>query len=1009
MKRKVLALIMSCMMLVSMAVSAATYSDVPETHDRYEAINMLSSLDIITGYPDGTFQPDKEVTRAEMAALITRMFKLDSTAVTEPPFSDVEVDYWAAANIVAAKNMNIINGFPDGTFRPQDNVTYEQAVKMIVCALNYGTAAEALGGYPGGYITQASKLNILNKAAYGNTSPAPRGIIAQLLFNSLTVERLVAQINADGTINYVKSEGGNSVLEQFQKTKTLTGATVVRTPRVNMEPGVPAIQSVNNDAIYVKTVAGEYIKLNVGSYATAFDFIGQAVDVVYREEEGSDVKTLTSITKSGSVLTYENIKLSNVVSLDATGLTYYTNKENNQTKKLTFSGTTKVIYNERLDTSGFATINADLFSVSDHTYAEGVISVYVGTNTLVKAKSYKNYVVESTNANNEVIKVKGAVVRGVAQSNIDISIPYKETHINETVIKKGNFDFNTGKAVANASNLSSYSGIAKGNIIAVAFNDQDPANRYYEVLVSSSTLSGTVNESTTDDETGRPLVKIGNSASMAVSRDIDRYELAASVQADVNAKFYIDPFNQIGYVSDVKAGDIRLGLPVNVTTGGTGFDKITQLEIYNVATNSVETLRFRDEVSGDPRVNVLKDGSGNLITDSLFKYTLKNGQIDTLEALTAGTDDYTYVAAKSAVTEVPDVKKTSSTNISFDSGKTITYNASTTKIIVIGSLLATETVTPKTGSMTTNTEYTGKVYQMNNKNSSGYNMQYVIIRPFEGLTSTAPTYIVESVGGTVPMGDVNAVTLNVYDFTGTSKSGNGSNIKSLKVTEDVKNALQLKKGDVFSYYSLPTTSGIDIETLRNVYIVARADDIANGTYPTTGHMTATDNAQAATGGYNNNYRFWGIQSNQSTLVGPTSNNVYAYYLGVPMTFITDDSDTFRTLRMAKDNTTKLPILPGDTADIATMEANYDNSDYFYNYEIDSLANIYVYDATASESEKLIQIKGKDQVRTYLDSLETIENNSNNTTKKHDTLLVKAYNTDSTSIALYNLYIIKDAR
>ena len=107
MKQKIFALVLSCMLLVSMVVSAANYSDVPETHDRYEAIDMLSSLDIITGYPDGSFQPDKEVTRAEMAALITRMFNLTSSAVTEPPFSDVATDYWAVSNIVAAKNMKI--------------------------------------------------------------------------------------------------------------------------------------------------------------------------------------------------------------------------------------------------------------------------------------------------------------------------------------------------------------------------------------------------------------------------------------------------------------------------------------------------------------------------------------------------------------------------------------------------------------------------------------------------------------------------------------------------------------------------------------------------------------------------------------------------------------------------------------------------------------------------------------------------------------------------------------
>ena len=170
-------------MLLSMVCSAASYTDVPETHEKYAAINMLSSMDIITGFPDGTFKPDDAVTRAQMAALITRMFNLSNSAVSAAPFSDVATDYWAVSNIVAAKNMNIINGFPDGTFQPEASVTYEQAVKMIVCALNYGTAAEALGGYPAGYIQQASKLNLLKNAASANTEPSPRGIVAQLLYN----------------------------------------------------------------------------------------------------------------------------------------------------------------------------------------------------------------------------------------------------------------------------------------------------------------------------------------------------------------------------------------------------------------------------------------------------------------------------------------------------------------------------------------------------------------------------------------------------------------------------------------------------------------------------------------------------------------------------------------------------------------------------------------------------------------------------------------------------------
>ena len=1003
MKTKVLALVLACLMLLSTPIFAATFTDVPTSHDRYQAIDMLSSMDIINGFPDGTFKPDEPVTRAQMAALITRMFRLEGSIVNEAPFTDVSVTYWAASDIASAKNRGIINGMGDGTFAPEAEVTYEQAVKMIVCALNYGLAAEQSGGYPDGYIQMASRLGILKNASYTQNKPAPRGIIAQLLYNSLNVDMLVPQINADGTVDYVKSESGNNtVSQQFLKTETLKGVTVVRTPRVNLEPGVPAIESVNDNAMFVKKQDNTYIKITVQN-TSAFDYIGQLVDITYKTDaEDPELKTLTNIARNTGVRVYENIKLSDVISLDTASIEYYTDKANDKENNLTFNGTPIVIYNERLHANGIAAINADLV---DSDFVDGVVSVYVsGNQTLVKAKSYKTYVVESLDSKNEIIKVKG----NESQANQDISVPYKDTYLNETVIKKGNFDYKTGKAVANASTLSSYSGISKGNIIAVAMNTEDASNNYYEVLVSTSAVTGSVTEYYTDDVTGRPFIKIANGSTFLLSQELDRYGLSAQVQPEVNAKFHIDPFGEVGYVSNIKAESISIGIPVSVTTGGTGFDKITQLEIYNVDTNRVETLRFRDEVGNDPRVNLLKDSDGNLITDSLYSYTLKNGQIDEFDMIEAGSGDYDYVAAKSTATEVNDIKKTSSTKIEFD-GKQITYNSTSTKVILIGSHYETDTVTPKTTTLTTNTAYTGKVYQLNlKKTGTNYNMQYVIVRPFEGLTKDSPTYIVDSIGSIVPKDDVNVVTLKVYSFTGTSKSGNGAGLDEIVMTQNVVNALDLKKGDVFTYYTIPGTDGIDIETLRNVYILARADEIATGTYPTAGYMEASDNAQAATDGYNRDYRYFGIQNNTSTMVGPDSSSVYNYHMGALLTYITNEEGTERNLRIAKSAATELPILAGDAADIAALEAALDNGDNFNDYDIASLANIYVYDANESGDMKLQQIKGKEEIRSYLENLQTIENNMDNATKKHDTVFVKAHNSTNTN-TLYNLYIIKDAR
>ena len=86
----------------------------------------------------------------------------------------------------------------------------------------------------------------------------------------------------------------------------------------------------------------------------------------------------------------------------------------------------------------------------------------------------------------------------------------------------------------------------------------------------------------------------------------------------------------------------------------------------------------------------------------------------------------------------------------------------------------------------------------------------------------------------------------------------------------------------------------------------------------------------------------------------------------------------------------------------------DNGDNFYDYDLETLANIYVYDANESGDMKLQQIKGKDEIRSYLEDLQTIENNVDNATKHHDTLFVKTH-ISTNSNTFYNLYIIKDAR
>ncbi|MBD2437613.1 S-layer homology domain-containing protein [Nostoc sp. FACHB-110] len=98
-------------------------------------VEALVSRGAISGFPDGTFGPNAPITRAQYASVITKTFGLPSSTTTSR-FKDVKPDFWAAPAIFSAAEQGFISGFPDGTFRPGQNLTRVQAIVSIVNGLN---------------------------------------------------------------------------------------------------------------------------------------------------------------------------------------------------------------------------------------------------------------------------------------------------------------------------------------------------------------------------------------------------------------------------------------------------------------------------------------------------------------------------------------------------------------------------------------------------------------------------------------------------------------------------------------------------------------------------------------------------------------------------------------------------------------------------------------------------------------------------------------------------------
>ncbi|MFM7408425.1 MAG: S-layer homology domain-containing protein [Cuspidothrix sp.] len=106
-----------------------------EGHWAAAFVEALVSKELISGFPDGTFQPATPITRAQYAALMAKTFQLPPSNQLDR-FKDVKSNFWGAKAIASAADRGFLRGFPDGTFRPENNLTKIQALVSIVNGLN---------------------------------------------------------------------------------------------------------------------------------------------------------------------------------------------------------------------------------------------------------------------------------------------------------------------------------------------------------------------------------------------------------------------------------------------------------------------------------------------------------------------------------------------------------------------------------------------------------------------------------------------------------------------------------------------------------------------------------------------------------------------------------------------------------------------------------------------------------------------------------------------------------
>lgn len=172
-------------------VALASFSDVGSNYTYAESIDYAENLDLVSGYPDGTFKPNNAINRAEFTKIIIGA-ALQYNSQQDPsgydiyvpigvPFSDAQSGEWYIPYLRKAVENHIIDGYPDGTFKPADNINFAEAAKIIVNAFGYETTPDTKTWYKP-YVEKLAEMNAIPTTISGFDYKISRGEMVEMMY-----------------------------------------------------------------------------------------------------------------------------------------------------------------------------------------------------------------------------------------------------------------------------------------------------------------------------------------------------------------------------------------------------------------------------------------------------------------------------------------------------------------------------------------------------------------------------------------------------------------------------------------------------------------------------------------------------------------------------------------------------------------------------------------------------------------------------------------------------------
>jgi len=593
-----MAIVFAMVLATMVPAFAAVAPDVKGT--KYEdAAELLGALGIMVGDAEtGNFRPEDTIIRSEFAKVAVAALGLSDIAAGynhRTKFNDVVEGHWGQGYINVAADQGLVIGDPEGTFRPDDPITYAEAVTVLVRVIGHEPAALASGGYPTGYLVVAAQNQMTKNAIGSANEPAKRGIVAQLVYNALSID-LMEQVGFGSDVTY-----------EVQKDKTLLSSKLnVEKLEGQITANKYTALTSNNSSLHEDEVRINGETYKVGA-TNAKELLGYHVTYYVKEIDHEDVliAVIPNRNKNNVVTVQaENIDESTTSSVFA----YWIDKDNDDDpEELDIASDAKVIYNGKAKSLAEANLKP----------ASGKV-VLLDNNSdekydIIFVTEYEIKIVKNVNENLNKVYFK---------DNTSLKLDPEDDKIDFNIIKDGK-EIELGD-------------LEEWNVLSIAKSEDE---KLINIYVSDDKVVGKVTEADEDSNDPSESRYFINGKEYRLAANLDN----SDIDLEDEGTFYLDIDGKIAAVDTTSTASENYAYLINAASVGGisgGYEyKLLNAKGEMVIFQTAEKVRFNNSRIDDDAVFSALTTNGS-VNRQLITFELdSSGKIDRIDTAANGEDE----------------------------------------------------------------------------------------------------------------------------------------------------------------------------------------------------------------------------------------------------------------------------------------------------------------------------------------------------------------------------------